>query len=253
MRKPSLKKTILLFHGDKGGVGKTTGATLAADWLRRQFGSVVVVEGDETIFDVAPRFDGVPGVTTLAVDLARPDMSEDAIVALLGEIERAGGNSHIVVNTPASASKTLDAQADLIAPTLADMGYDLLVAWMVDVGEDRAVLSQSSKLCALATHKIAIRNERLKPADRLPWQTHPARDAWLASGGIEGILPGLTERVAAKIRGINNVPFSDLINDQRLTIVERQAVKRWVNNAWTQAIEPLYRAALADDQEVINE
>ena len=242
-----------MLHGDKGGVGKSTGATLAADWLLRQFGSVVVVEGDEKIFDVAPRFDGREGVTTLAVDLARPDMSEDAIVALLGEIERAGGDSHIVINTPASASKTLDAQADLIAPTLIDMGYDLLVAWMIDVGEDSAVLSQSSKLCALATHKIAIRNERLKPADRLPWETHPARDAWRASGGIEGVLPGLAERVAAKMRSIN-APFSDLIADQHLTIVERQAIKRWVNNAWTQAIEPLYQTVLADtDQEVINE
>lgn len=248
------QKTILVLHGDKGGVGKSTTATLAADWVRRQFGTVLVVEGDETIFDVAPRFDGVDGVTTIAVDLARPDMSEDAIVALFSEIERAGGDSHIVVNTPASASRTLDAQADLIVPTLEALGYTLLVGWMVDVGEDSAVLSGQSKLCALARHKIAIRNERLKPADRLPWEHHSARLAWRESGGSEGILPGLTERVAARLRDLPSVPFSALIEDQRLTIVERQAIKRWVNGAWAGAIEPLYLTALdASGGEVVNE
>lgn len=255
MIKPQLKKTILIVHGDKGGVGKSTTASLAADWLLRQFGKVTVVEGDETIFDVAPRFDGRAGATCLAVDLARPDMSEDAIVLLLSEIERgAGDGRHIVINTPASASKTIDAQADLIVPALEDMGYQLLVAWMVDVGEDSATLSASSKLCSLATSKIAIRNERLKPSDKLPWEHHAARIAWRESGGIEGILPSLTERVAAKLRGIPNVPFSEMIGDtEHLTVVERQAVKRWVQNSWAAAIEPLYLVALADDQEVVNE
>jgi hypothetical protein len=243
-----MSKTILVVHGDKGGVGKSTYATLAADWLLRQFGAVAVVEGDETIFDVAPRFDGRTGATCLAVDLARPDASEDAIVALLSEIERAGGDSHIVINTPASASKTLDAQADIIAPAIADMGYQLLVAWMVDVGEDSAVLSASSKLCALAHHKIAVRNERLKPKEKLPWEVHTARQAWAASGGLEGSIPGLTERVAARIRDLKNAPFSAMIEDpEHLTIIERQAIKRWVNTAWTCGVEPLYRAVMGVD------
>lgn len=239
-----MAKTILVVHGDKGGVGKSTIASLATDWARRQFGRVMLVEGDETIFDVAPRFDGHADVEILAVDLARPDMSEDAIVALLGEIERAGGDRHIIINTPASASKTLDAQADLIVPTLEEMGYRLLVAWMIDVGEDSAALSMQSKLCALAKHKIAIRNERLKPAASLPWERHPARDAWRASGGIEGTLPALSERVAARLRGIPNAPVSQLISDSRLTAVERQSIKRWVTGAWIGAIEPLYKNAL---------
>ncbi len=242
-----MKKTILVVHGDKGGVGKSTLATLIADYVLRQFGAVTVVEGDSTIFDVAPRFDGVAGATCLAVDLARPDLSEEAVVALLSEIERASGNNHIVINTPASASKTLDAQADLIAPAIADMGYQLLVAWLVDVGEDSAVLSQTSKLCQMADIRMAVRNERLKPKERLPWEHHAARQAWIASGGLEGILPGLSERVAARLREVKSVPFSHLIDDkERFTIVERQAIKRWINNAWAQAAEPMYRAAAGE-------
>lgn len=242
------QKTVLIVHGDKGGVGKSTVATLAADWVLRQFGAVTVVEGDETIFDVAPRFDGVRGAKCIAVDLARPDMSEDAIVALLNEIEAAAGDTHIVINTPASASKTLDPQADLMFPTLKDMGYQVLVGWIVDVGEDSAVLSQVSKACNLADHKIAIRNERLKPSEKLPWEHHAARAAWSETGGIEGVLPGLTERVIARMREMPNMPFSAMIEPSAgLTIVERQAIKRWVGSAWAAAVEPIYRAAMAEE------
>jgi hypothetical protein len=199
--------------------------------------------GDSTIFDVAPRFENTENVDIMAVDLARPDMSKHAIVALFDEIERGvDGGSHIIINTPASAGKTLDAQADLIAPAVEGLCYKLVVFWMVDVGEDSARLSVQSKLCEMADLKIAVRNTRLKAADALPWAVHKARSAWLGSGGIEVTLPGLTERVVSKVREIQT-PFSKIVTaDVGLSVVERQAVKRWVDGAWEEGVAPIYRA-----------
>lgn len=238
-----MNKSILIVHGDKGGVGKSTFAALVTDYALHTFGKVALVEGDSTIFDVAPRFEKTENVDIMAVDLARPDMSEDAIVALFDEIERGvDGDSHIVINSPASAGKTLDAQADLIVPAIEGLGYKLVVCWMVDVGEDSARLSMQSKLCELADLKVAVQNTRLKAADALPWANHKARKAWLASGGIEVTLPGLTERVVSKLREIQT-PFSEIVTaNVGLSIIERQAVRRWVDNAWATGVAPIYQA-----------
>ncbi|QQD72310.1 P-loop NTPase family protein [Acidithiobacillus ferrivorans] len=235
-------KSILVVHGDKGGVGKSTFAALVADYAVHTFGKAALVEGDSTIFDVAPRFENTKDMNIMAVDLARPDMSEDAIVALFDEIERGvDGDSHIIINTPASAGKTLDAQADLIVPAIEGLGYKLVVCWMVDVGEDSARLSMQSKICELADLKVAVRNTRLKSVDALPWATHKARTAWLQSGGLEVTLPGLTERVVSKLREIQ-MPLSEIVTaDVGLSVIERQAVKRWVDTAWAEGVAPIYQ------------
>jgi NAD(P)-dependent dehydrogenase (short-subunit alcohol dehydrogenase family) len=233
-------KQMIFVHGDKGGVGKSTLAALIVDYALHSGLATALVEGDLTIRDVAPRFENT-AASIIDVDLARPDLSEDAIVALFSAVEEHLGDAEIVViNTPASSSATLDKQAEIIAPTIAEMGFSLRVAWMIDVGEDSARLANQSALCRLAARKIAVQNTRLKPVEALPWHRHPARQAWLASGGIEAVLPGLTERVIGRVRELQS-PYSymALDRDSGLTIVERQALKRWVEQSWAQAVVPI--------------
>jgi hypothetical protein len=121
------------------------------------------------------------------------------------------------------------------------MGFTLCVAWMIDIGEDSARLANQSALCRLADRKIAVQNTRLKPVESLPWYRHRARQEWLASGGVEGVLPGVTERVMGRVREIQ-APYSHIVRDREngLTIVERQALKRWVELAWAQAVVPIF-------------
>ena len=229
-------KQMIFVHGDKGGVGKSTFASLLTDYAWHQDRPVALVEGDKTVRDVAPRFEDVEGVRVVDIDLARPDMSEDAIVGLFSAMEEFLSDSEIIViNSPASSSATLDRQADIIAPTVKEMGYRLVVTWMIDVGEDSARLAGQSELCRMADRKVAVQNTRLKPVESLPWRRHPVRKLWLESGGKEIVLPGLTERVISKVREINQ-PYSQIVRERNndLTIIERQALKRWVETAWAE-------------------
>lgn len=233
-------KKMIFVHGDKGGVGKSTLASLIVDYALHNDFSTAIVEGDKTIRDVAPRSEKT-AATLIDVDLARPDLSEEAIVGLFSAVEEHLADAEIVViNTPASASQTLDKQAEIIAPTVQALGFSLTVAWMIDIGEDSARLAGQSALCRLADRKIAVQNTRLKPREALPWHKHRAREEWLTSGGIEAVLPGLTERVMGRIREIP-APFSQIVRDREngLTIVERQSLKRWVESSWTQAVVPI--------------
>ena len=229
-------KQMIFVHGDKGGCGKSTFATLLTDFMLNQGLPVALIEGDAMIRDVAPRFEDVANVNVVDVDLARSDMSEDAIVGLFSVLEQHLSDVEtVVVNTPASGSATLDKQADIITRTLLELGFELVVAWMIGEDEASAKLASQSQLCKMAKAKIAVQNTRLKPVEALPWRKHPIRQEWLASGGKEIVLPGLTERVISKVREIQK-PYSEIVRDRDncLTIVERQSLKRWVETAWAE-------------------
>lgn len=232
-------KEMLIVHGDKGGVGKSTFATLLADFYLHQKKQIAIIEGDKTVRDVAPKFENISDARVVEIDLARPDMSEDAIILLLGAMEKHLADVEIaIINTPASASATLDRQADIIAPTVNELGYSLVVCWMVDIGEDSVKMADKSALCKMADKKVAVQNTRLKAADALPWHRHPVRDKWRSDGGLEIILPPLTERVISRVRDIQE-PFSHIVKDREsgLTIVERQSLKRWVESAWSEIVK----------------
>lgn len=238
-----MKKSILVVHGDKGGIGKSTYAGLAIDYLtsRTNDGSVIVIEGDKKIDDVARRYQGIEGVSGMLVDLARPDFSEEAILALFEEIERADGK-HVVINLPASASSTIDAQAEIVMATVRNLGYEIYVAWLIGRDEDSAKLAGESALCrmGMADKKIAVLNEKDGNPEKFPWHQSEARKGWLASGGMEGILPCLTERVAIKVRALPG-RYSDLEKSPELYIVERSSVFRWVRKSWESVVDPLYQ------------
>lgn len=235
-------KTILMVHGDKGGVGKSTFASLTADFVLHQFGKVAVVEGDAIAGDVGSRFVNCDGATVIYVDLARPDMSEEAVVRLFTLIEQnADMADHIVINTPASASKTLDAQADLIKPAVEALGYKFIVAWMIDIGDDSAILSTKSKMCQVADLKVAVRSERIKEISLLPWAKRPERKEWLNTGGIEVTVSALSERVIEKTRKAST--YTDIMTDPKLAVIERAAIKRWVEKSWLEGVLPIYAKA----------
>lgn len=235
-----MEKSILIVHGDKGGIGKSTYAGLAIDYLIEKKGGATVIEGDKKIADVSRRFAGHKSVEGMLVDLARPDLSEEAIIGLFGEIERIGGD-HVVINLPASASSTIDAQAEIVIPTAQGLGYRVFVAWLIGSDEDSVKLAGESALCREADRKIAVLNAKEGDPEKMPWNRSEIREEWRRSGGLEGVLPCLTERVAIKVRALPG-RYTDLEKSPELYIVERSSVFRWVRKSWEAAVAPLYES-----------
>lgn len=228
-----MDKKLILVHGDKGGVGKSTLASLIIDAALEAFGKVAVVEGDEKIDDVSARFDGVPGVTGFMVDLARPDASEEAVIALFEELEGAGLPDTVVVNTPASASATLDRQAAVLVEAAHDLGYGVRVAWMLGPDEASAALSGESELCRLADRKVAVVNERFGDGKRFAWNKHSARQAWGESGGLESALPHLTDRAMTAVQDHPGRYSVLAAPGSPISTITRKYIMEWVNKAWT--------------------
>lgn len=233
-----MKKSVLVIGGDKGGIGKSTFAEVAAEYCAERFGQALVVEGDTLIQDVAPRAKNAHGIEVVTIDLARSDASEEAITLLFGVIEeRFSSIDQIVINTPASVSTTLDKQGDLIKSICAEMGFALIFGWMVDAGEDSARLSLQSRLAQLADYRVAILNERHVPARRMPWMKHAARTQWLSQGGLEVSIPPLSETIMEKIRAAEDVPYGVLADPSGgLNIADRMAWRRWLKAALQAAV-----------------
>lgn len=244
------EKLLVVFHGDKGGVGKSLGAMLAIDYLMYQGCPVTVVEGDTHIGDVATRFHGADGVNILNVNLdaSGPD-AENAVNRLFGEIERAN-SAAVVLNAPANSFKSLDAHADLIAPIAQELGYKIHLAWMIGPSTESAALANQSAMAAVADRRIALVNRGLVPGaslDHFAWYSarHPEyRQAWLDNGGLEGEIPSLLSDVMGEVVSRTG-QFSTLAKpadrpqDGLPGVASRHALWRWLNNAWDRGIRSL--------------
>ena len=235
-------KKLILGHGDKGGVGKSTLIGLCVDHALTR-GPVCVIEGDATIDDVAARFVGVAGVTGFGVDLSRPDASEEAVIGVFEALEREGLPDTVIINTPASASATLDRQAAVFMEAAHELGYSVRVGWMVGPDENSAALSSSSALCRLADHKIAILNERFGDPKKFLWARHKARTAWLESGGLEAVLPSLTDTAMGAVRE-HMGRYTDLAKPgSPLSTITRKYLGDWARRAFEGPVAAIF----ADD------
>lgn len=232
--------TILFVHGEKGGVGKSLYAATVADYILEKTGSVIVVEGDKTICDVANRFREVEGTTVIQSNLSRPETSEEAIIKLLEYLDglNTQGDRHIVVNTPASVSTTLDTQSSLILPVVREMGYEIMVSWLMAGGMSEELLMRSS-LCAGAARKIAVVNTHYVDAES--WLKSKSHEEWMEDGGLDGQLPKMTASAVSVMQTHSTKPLSVLAGvDGGQSIVMRQSIKNWLSTAHAGAVAPLY-------------
>lgn len=235
-------KTLVISHGDKGGVGKSVFAMLAVDYALQSSRSIAVVEGDVKIGDVAKRYQGVAGLSGFGVDLDKSGRdAENAITSLFRKLEDNEAN-FVVLNSPANAHKSLDSQAEIIIPVAQDLGFAVCVAWMVGLEESCARLANNSVICQMADRKIAVVNRHESQYDPdFFWLTEKTdKEQWIQSGGLLGEIPDLASRVAAKVKEFQGVPLAYLASkDSPLHLVDRQVIKNWLKKSWECAVIPL--------------
>jgi hypothetical protein len=236
------QKKLIICHGDKGGVGKSMFAMLTVDFMLNKGESLAVVEGDIEIGDVAKRFSGVENVAGLGVDLDKSGRdAENSIATLFRHVEEQDCKT-VVINAPANAKKAFDTNAEIIVPVAQDLGFEVLVAWMVGIEEASAELSEKSIICQMADRKIAVVNRHESQHDMdFFWFTNPKyKDAWIASGGLTGEIPELASRVAVCLKAHKGRSLASLAGpDSPLHIVDRQVIKNWLKKSWLSAVVPL--------------
>ncbi|TSE18492.1 hypothetical protein Talka_02135 [Tepidimonas alkaliphilus] len=141
-------KAIIFSHGEKGGVGKSTVASVLVDAL--SFGArkrVMLIEGDVKIDDVYNRYHRHV-VKAAQFNLADQTHYEDAVSKMLEYLEHNMECIDVaVVNLPATATGTIDRDVETLGEAVSGLGADL-----------RVIYSASSNPSGMATVAESFKN-----------------------------------------------------------------------------------------------
>lgn len=217
------QRFLIFCHGQKGGTGKSTVASLLIELAPER---PLIVECDDAVPDVARRYAG-SGYAGISVPLVSAQAPDDTLVDMMTEIERAQ-DSVIVANLPGSAGFIVDAHGREIREVADACGRTLVVVYVIGAGGDSARSALESARDGLVAHshrRVAVLNEYFGRSARYAWDAG-AREMW---PGDEATLPALTDRVAEHVRRID-APLLDIaagLSDS-LHVIERSILRRWI-------------------------
>lgn len=244
----TLKKTMLLSHGGKGGVGKSYNSMVKVEYLLAAGVPVAIIEADPTQPDVAKRYAGDPQVRVGVLTLNQAGDSENA-VAKFGEWLETSAAEQVVVNLPAGAGETLDAHGDLLADLADALGYRLVVTYSLEKNGVAADELASSLEEGLMAHVAQENRFIVVPAYKgdpstFEWLEHPARERFAVP---EIIMPALGNRSA--LRKLEATPGRVAVladKSSRLDgwmILDQSSVHRW-HHAALEAIGPVFAGSV---------
>ncbi|MHB1950369.1 MAG: hypothetical protein ACYCQK_02705 [Acidiferrobacteraceae bacterium] len=239
-----LKKTLLVSHGDKGGVSKSYNSMLKTEFLLAAGIQVALVESDPTQPDVAARYAGDPDVMVGALSLNQAGDAENAL-SRFGEWLESTRHDHVVVNLPAGAGETLDAQGDLLRELTTALGYRLVVTYALEKNRVAAEALARSLTSGLLSHVAPENRFVVLPAykgapESFEWLRHPARAEFAVP---EIVTPALNNRSALQKLEATPGRVSALADrNQRpegWMILDQSSVHRWYHQAIA-AIAPVF-------------
>jgi hypothetical protein len=179
-----------LFHGDKGGVGKSFAAAAFGEYLLGKARPITVVESDARNADAGRYFDGAAAVKK--IDLRQTDGWIE-FLTLLHQDE----NDDIIVSLPSGIGGVLTANAPRLLAAVADLKRSLTVWWVLSRTVDSVVLLAPVTTAfgtAPGVKVVALRNLHYGESGKFRrWNDGKVRDKFLKSGGIEADLPELHE------------------------------------------------------------
>src|SRR5450631_893970 len=115
---------IHVFHGDKGGVGKSFATAAFGEYLLGKGRPITVVESDARNADAARYFEGAASLKR--IDLRRTDGWVEFLILLDRE-----PNEDILVSLPSGIGGVLTDNAPRLLTAIADLQRTLTVWWVL--------------------------------------------------------------------------------------------------------------------------
>ena len=203
------KPPVLFFDGDKGGIGKSTLASVFADFLVKSGIPTAVVDADNRNPDVSRMFSNV--VPTINANLRQHEGWMDLTDFLISQADRV-----IVVSLPAGIGEHFEKEATQFFNTIAQLGREASVFWLMDRVSDCVNLFARSQKVVGSRMKasIVVKNLFRGDADKFgDWDNSETRKAFDQAGGLTINLTELNWRARAKLLAdhTNVMPFSNAL------------------------------------------
>jgi hypothetical protein len=244
--KPETGKPVILFHGDKGGVGKSWACSVFADFLVKAKISTGLVDGDTRNPDVSRMFgDLVPVVNAnLRVHEGWMDLTD----FMISHSDRA-----IAVSMPAGIGGEFRREAGRFFNTVKMLNRPVSMFWVINRLPDSInLLSEALSVVGDQLHsKVVVKNLFFGDADKFSrWEHSETRQRFEKAGGQTITLTELHERTVDKLFADNEtimpfssalVPISDAAKSpHKLTPSENMELDGWLkeNHRTFEALRP---------------
>lgn len=253
-------KHIYISTGDKGGVGKSVLSSLLVECRLAMGLPVVVIEGDPKQPDVGWRYASDPDVSVAPISLYQAGDAENAVDELGSYLETGVPTGHdVIVNMPAGAGETVDAQAETLRAVADGLEYRLVVLYSIDptpLAADALADSLRAGLLSVIDpgnrHIVypMFRAQRRDDPQSFNWRTHPARGEHEAG---EVIIPALRNDKARELLSVTPGRIADICSAGKPApngwhIVQRSALFRFFREA-VGALAPVFD--VRNDEEVV--
>lgn len=204
--------SIVISHGDKGGVGKSLLTCAYIDYRMNRDGfnpdKIVVLDADPRNADLHRMYDGyLPHVERISL------ATKEDWMKFVDRIQSENDLGYdYIISLPAGIGTIMSKEGAKFGDYVESLGHDITMFWTIDRMPDsvnllkRAMFDIGSKLKQI----ILVKNQFFGAADSFTrWDNSYLRKLFLLGGGIEANLPELHEWVVDEVIG-NQLDESDV-------------------------------------------
>ena len=214
--------SVYLFHGDKGGVGKSLLAATFIEYLLARYQPVTIVDTDWRNGDVARVFQE-SAIPTIAANLRQ----RDGWIELANTLDTTAAHD-IIVSLPANIGAELTDQAAFLRDAISGLHRSLTIFWVMNRSADSvALLRPVLEAFAASTALVAVKNLYFGDPDRFArWAQSKTRHAFLNAGGKEMDFEELLDSVVDETF-LAHPPKR--LTDASLSYGRRLTLRRWLD------------------------
>ena len=223
---------LVLFHGDKGGVGKSFAASVYIDRELANGRAPVVIDSDLRNPDVIRMFQGKLNCEQLDLSVHEGWMD-------LYDAMSENQDADFIVSMPSQIGGSIADEADTLIDAMRSMGRKLAVVWMINRLLDSIhLLKRAMEDLEGVDRLLVVKNGFFGGSDKFyRWDGSNIKRQLLEAGHVEAFLPELHERVIDRITE-NPMPFSVALQEAPLKFSERVELESWLRKAHA-VYEPL--------------
>ena len=218
------QRRIVAFHGDKGGVGKSTMARATLDYHLRNDHEMIAVDADTQ--NPQLHRDYKDTTTVHRIDVFTRD-GYDHILDLVAK-----NDSDLLVDLPAGAGRTLDRLVNEfgVGDALGDLNARMTLAFGINRGKDSLIALKDTLGLTdrLPIDYVVIKNLYFGSPERFErFDKSKTRQAIRDNGGIELELPELFDSVY-DVLDEKNLPFKDAVENSALSFAQKQRLRQFI-------------------------
>lgn len=226
---------VILFGGDKGGVGKSTGCMAFIDWAIAKNKPFILIEGDTSNDNVFKAYKDT--LESHRFNLG----SSDGWREMMDLIENKK-DANFVVNTPARIDEMIKNEAEIFEAVCSEVGQKVTIFWMLNRQRDSILSFKRARSTFGKAQFVAVKNLYFGLGKKFVlWDESTVRAEFDKEGGETLEFPELNDRAADRVinarltfTGAANISSEDneKLESQRLMISDKTDIQRWLRSVY---------------------